>query len=924
MVGRDGPLVLITGEAGIGKSVLAEGSARLAEARGVTVARGYAVNDAGAPPLWPWLRVASPYPALQSALTRSGTAGTHDPDDPRGRFEVFVAVADEITRLAEDQGLVIILEDLQWADRTSLLLLRHLYAEMTRSRVLVIATLRDRLNGAVADVLPDLMRGDHSRVIALTALGVGDVTAWLSTVPGFARWVPAAADVCRRTGGNPLLIRLVIQALPVQGMASSDVIDRLVVERSDVRGLLTRPLAMLSDTARDVLTAASVIGERLSVDLLSEVSGRGVAEVNALLDEGVNAGLLRTGRDGIAFAHALVRDAIYNESPPSNRPQLHQRVALALESTGGRGQASIIAGHWHQASGTAAERAAVTWAARARDEARGMFAHDEAVRFAALAVDGAARLGAGDDVRAELLLELGQAQLIAGQLGPSLTSCVEAARLAEDADRPDLLAAAALVVQGVGSIDVYRVVRGLCERALARWPEDESATRARLLSQLVVTKAEESSPDTEQASLEALAVAERSCDSGAILEAIAARHLSITVPQTVDERLSLARRAVELGSRSDRPMAALWGHLWESETAFQLGDLTTVDRKLVEIDQIARERRSPIARWHHERLLAARSALLGEFAAARDHNERAFALARQMDDASTTGMYFAFRTQLGLTRGDPAEFGPVEAITAAPPMPLVRIAIPQMLAVQGRLDEARAAFAEFRHLPAALPVGVRWAATIAAVGSVAVLVADEETAGEVYDLLLPTAEYCTGDGSGQVFSLGSNARFLADLAVTSGQHDEAIRLYADAIAVNLRLGARPFVALSRLGWAQALLARRHAAATTGPRGDGSDLTTAAKLVEQAAAEFRRLDIPGPLVTADRLLSRLTIEARQLSPLSAREAEVAALLGEALSNREIADRLYLSERTVESHVHSILAKLGFSTRTEVATWAVRHA
>jgi DNA-binding CsgD family transcriptional regulator len=208
------------------------------------------------------------------------------------------------------------------------------------------------------------------------------------------------------------------------------------------------------------------------------------------------------------------------------------------------------------------------------------------------------------------------------------------------------------------------------------------------------------------------------------------------------------------------------------------------------------------------------------------------------------------------------------------------------------------------------------------VGAVAVLLDDAEVAAEVYRLLLPTARYCTGDGSGQVFSLGSNARFLADLAVTCGRADEAIRLYADAITVNLRLGARPFVALSRLGWARALLAR-HSAPGSAADDDSSALATASRLAGQAAAEFRRLDMPGPLVTAGRLLTRLASESRRVSPLSVREAEVAALVAEALSNREIADRLYLSERTVESHVRNILAKLGFSTRTEVATWAVRQ-
>ena len=95
------------------------------------------------------------------------------------------------------------------------------------------------------------------------------------------------------------------------------------------------------------------------------------------------------------------------------------------------------------------------------------------------------------------------------------------------------------------------------------------------------------------------------------------------------------------------------------------------------------------------------------------------------------------------------------------------------------------------------------------------------------------------------------------------------------------------------------------------------------MVTEAAAEFRRLELPGPLVTADTVLADIGAAARAASPLSAREAEVAALVARAMTNRQIAERLVLSERTVETHVRSILTKLGFSTRTEIATWSLRH-
>jgi len=96
------------------------------------------------------------------------------------------------------------------------------------------------------------------------------------------------------------------------------------------------------------------------------------------------------------------------------------------------------------------------------------------------------------------------------------------------------------------------------------------------------------------------------------------------------------------------------------------------------------------------------------------------------------------------------------------------------------------------------------------------------------------------------------------------------------------------------------------------------------LVTEAAAEFRRLDLPGPLAAADALLTRIDVAASAANPLSRRESEVASLVALAMSNRQIAEQLVLSERTVETHVRSILAKLGYSTRTEIATWSLRRS
>jgi len=153
----------------------------------------------------------------------------------------------------------------------------------------------------------------------------------------------------------------------------------------------------------------------------------------------------------------------------------------------------------------------------------------------------------------------------------------------------------------------------------------------------------------------------------------------------------------------------------------------------------------------------------------------------------------------------------------------------------------------------------------------------------------------------------------ADLALATGRVDEAIGRYTTAIEMNARIGARPFLALSRLGLAKALVAR----------GVDRDLPAARALVGAAAAEFRRLDLPGPLAAADALLTRIDAAANAANPLSRRESEVASLIALAMSNRQIADELVISPATAARHVANILAKLGFTSRTQVASWAARH-
>jgi DNA-binding CsgD family transcriptional regulator/tetratricopeptide (TPR) repeat protein len=915
--GGAGRLVLVSGEPGIGKTSLVSAVVEMAGEYDVPVAAGCALDDPGMPPLWPWREAGRSVPALAGVLrgvADSADGSTAAADSASARFMMFAAACQALASAADERGLLVVLEDLQWADRTSLLLLRHLAGELARTRLLVVATFREGTDKP----LDDLLRTGDTRPIRLTGLSRPEIAQWLQRLETVGDVDGLADRLWAGTGGNPLFVRMIVER-------GASALDDGLSGFPDLRQLLLAKLGRLGGSARDLLDAASVLGERIDPPVLAEITGLSAVEVAALLDQAVAQGVLHSTPDvaGLSFAHALVRDALYDELAPSRRMALHEQTARALErSDRGAAFAGQIASHWQRSGGPGWEASCVRSAREAARSATASLAYDEAARFAALALSAAEvdlnQAGtAGAGLRAELTLEAARAEFVAGRIEASLAHCQAAARLAEDAGRPDILAAAALVITGMGDPATTAAVDALCAKAIRAVPAEDTALRARLRARQAIAAAEADAGNrARELSAEALALAEQSDDPDALLDGIHARHLSLCAPQYLAERRELATRACQVAYQARQPLAELWGHVWLVDAAFQAGDLAAVDYELGRIEQFAAYRQHGLAWWHLHRLRATRASLTGDLDAAIAHNEAARAVAAEIGAISTIGLYHTFLILLAQLRGTidrEAGEAALAMVRQVPAIPLVRVFIPMIHALLGDPDLARATFEEFRHMPGTVEVGPRWAALLSQIGNVALMLGDAGTADRIYQEVSGLAPTYAGDGSGLVFSAGSAQRMVGDLALATGRVDEAIRRYTDAIEMNARIGARPFTALSRLGLAEALVAQGHP----------GDLPTARALVTEAAAEFRRLDLPGRLAAADALLARIDSAARAADPLSPRESEVASLVALAMSNRQIAEQLVLSERTVETHVRSILAKLGYTTRTEIATWSLRR-
>ncbi len=931
----DGRLVVLTGPPGIGKTRLAEELAGGARRNGQRVLWGRAVEERGAPPLWPWRRILNAVGVAEEGHLAGdrGSDSARSDDLAAARFRAAAAAADAVTDAASAADLLVILEDLQWADHASLFLLRELAAELPGSRLLVLATCREGAGEPWRTSLADLARLPGVHIMRLAPLSETAVAgllrgAGVTTDPELTRFVHA------RSEGNALYVTTLVRVLAAQPGAAADAeaVTRVAAGSAEVSQLVASLLRDLDDGVRALLAAASVLGADFDSGLAAAVAGTAAAvaataaavagtsrDAAGALSAAQSCGLVTRQPDRPGswwFTHALVRDGIYASLGEDQRIALHAAAAAALEPLARHApeRGGEVAAHLLRAAPDRATlRRAAGWAAAAAQAATAALAFEDAVRYLATALTAAESAGVAGAERAELLIELATAEYRAGQLAASLQHAVAAADAAERDGRLDLVAGAALVVRGVGHTPVALTLLGLCDRALAD-RGGPAAQRARLLAQRAAALAELGDLDAAAAgSAAAMTAAAAAGDPAAELEAIRARVAALSAPQHRAERLRLGTRAVELATPAGQPLAAVLGRVWRIDAAYQLLNLEAVDAEIAQIAQLADSTRLPLARWHLLRQQASRAALTGQLAVARDRSAEARQLAFRIQDPSGAGLSYVFAVWLAVLRGDageiPADFFDVTA--AAPPIPIVRAPLARALFVVGRTDEARAVYETLRHLPAAGDKDARTFGALTQLMDLIIAFRDSEMAQATYDLVHSHVNESGATGTGLVFLIGSAHWPLGRLAALLGRTEEALGHFAAAVTIDTRLGARPLVALARLDWAEALRTRA-------ARGDHAQ---ARLLAWQAATEARRLDMPGPAGRGEQLVDDLDQAIRAGDPLTPREREIAELVSAGITNRAIATQLVLSERTVEGHVRSILAKLQLTNRTELAAWTL---
>jgi class 3 adenylate cyclase/tetratricopeptide (TPR) repeat protein len=851
-----GRVLLIAGEPGIGKTRLTLEVTHHAGENGAVVLAGRSDEDSLVPyqpfveALRKYVRTHLPQhvldvlgnngPQLSRLIPELSQIAPGLPEPPRAdpvaeRHLLFEAILDTITRIASFSPVVVVLDDLHWADPATLLLMRHL-ARRSVDGVLVIGAYRADGSSPLIELLSALT-SDGATTIALEGLAIDAVIEFVSELaPQFLQDEDSnLTKLVDATGGNPLFVEhLVRHAL--------DLGDRAPIAIPDtVKATIDQRLSRLAPTVRQTLSTAAVIGTEFGLDVLECASGSPAESLVVELDEALAAGLIEEFRSGgrYRFRHALVREVLYNGQSATHRALDHQRVASALERLHASDPEEIVselAHHYVAATALVGAQVGAEYCLRAAAHSLQLLAYEEAATWSRRGLE---LVGLGSD-RIELLLTLGAALSAEGDLTAARLTFLEAADLSRHQDSPIQLGRAAIGVVGPmrwQSKDPSRV--SLIEDALSRLSPDEApALRATLMGVLSLDL--EDGTDAKVASAEQSLALARFCeDDTALGMALQATFWADWRPSELPEKLAVTAEAVALAKRSGDLGLAMEARAEQWLALMVAGDMEALRRCETEHAEISERLNHSLGRATTEMMRSHRASRSGRFDEAIG---LAFKAIELCPDESILAGFGGVMLWTSLQQGGAIDLEETIAQQAAadPGFSFLQVALAMVHAATGRLDEAAR---EVDHLSkngfARLSDQRAWMrpAELAVLSEVAYALADRSLSEAVSELLMPY-EDCQVTLSIAAY-LGPASYFLGSCAFTGGRLDDACRYFHDAIDDCEKLGAGVVGAHARLRLARTLIGR-------------GDLASAAVQLSAASDDAQRLGLPPLLAEATQL------------------------------------------------------------------------
>ncbi len=886
-------VVLLAGESGIGKTRLAAEAARAAHADGGAVLFGACDEDI-ALPYRPFVEVLRHYVAHAPDEVLTAHVEAHrgelvrlvpelarrvrDLPAPQvaeaetERFLLFEAVAGLLAVASQERPIVLVLEDLHWAGTPELLVLKHLVRSVEPMRLLVIGTYRDTdlaRTHPLAATLADLRREAGVERISLGGLDDAAVGALVAAVARHELDEPLVAlahAIQCETEGNPFFIGEVIRHLGETGALFQKngrwtyrgAIAGLGIPEG-IREVIGRRLGRLSESTNRMLGLAAVIGREFDVALLAKVAETTEDVVLDAVDEATAAALLsevRGSHDWFTFRHALIRMTLYEELSAPRRARLHQRVGEALEALAGATPGARIeelAYHWLAATHAADAGKAIGYARQAGERALAGFAFEEAAAYftRALAVLEA-QDGNDERLRFDLLLALGDAERRAGGL-PYRTTVAKEVEVARALCEGERLAREVLASARPGGIMasvvlVDEALIALYEEACVALGEGDSLLRARLLGQLALELVH--TPQRERSdglAREAVAMARRLGDRTGLAQVLILRLLDmLNNPFTLAERLGLTAELAALADAVGSSDLAWHAAYHRTAALLESGDIGGAERALAEIERLAGELRQPFYMWWAHLGWAMLAVMRG----APDAEARVFAAFELGTASGQPDAPAAFGAQLVPLRNNQGRFAELADamranVEAQPHMVAWRAPLARLYVETDQPGEARKHVELLRVSGFDHPLNWLWPGYMASLSDAVCELDDTPAAAVLYERLRPVAGQVLAY-AGILGCAGSDALYCGMLATCLRRWDDAERHFADALAVNERLGARPYVVRTHRAWTTMLL----------DRNAPGDAARARDLIAAGRAEAERLGMARELVRFERLRARM--------------------------------------------------------------------
>ena len=844
--------MLISGEPGIGKTRLTALFAEHMHARGTTVLFGQC-HEGFAAPFQPWREALGQFVAGADARVLRAYVEDHGselvrltprlarrvpelpalvPTDPdTERYLMFGAVLGLLETATADAPLLVVLDDLHWADAPSMALLEYVSASAPGGLVLIGTFRQTELSPShpAADLLSDLGHSRATERITLEGLQEADIAELVNagTKHELEETGRALAGlVQRQTNGNAFFVWEVLRHLAESGAIINDSHGRWLVAEplasielpASVRLVVSRRIERLGSNSADALATAAVIGSEFDLDLLARVEGIDEDTLLDLLERALATALLdedprEPGR--FRFAHAVIEQALYDGLSRTRRARLHRRVAEALEEHGEPepgGRIEALAHHWSLTGRREDLPRAREYNRRAGERALDGLAPDAALAWFRGAADIHELMGDRDEAeRCSILIGLGDAQRQVGdpKHRETLLEAAAIARALGDAERLALAALANHRAWASGSFGPPDPERTQALEAAAEALRDgDPALVARVHAAWGLEILFGAEFDVRRAvTAKAVALARRSGDPRTLAFALHAYCGCICAPETSSERLELAQEMTDAADRSGDPVTRFWSNHARGQALLENGDMNRAVCCFETCRELVHSIGQPFVRWGMLHIDAMLAVLAGGLEDAERLALEAYGIGVQHEIPDAAGLFGEVLSYIRRYQGRSMERVGLDQMAAIadgnPGIPAYAAGYGTALHDMGRDEEARrivaaAAARRFTHVRR----DFNWLILMAVFAELAIATESPESARVIYEQLEPWPHLIPTVG---IATRPCVAHLLALLAAVLGRDDDAEQQFSAAAEIHRRLGSPVYEAQTLTAWAQTLV-----------------------------------------------------------------------------------------------------------------------